>query len=418
MFRSLRAHAGMLVVGALLVGLPVVGLASPAGALSSGCTAFNGSALEHSAAAFGFSFDAGDVVTVTAASPTVLGPPTEVVITEGGVTVASTPFPGTVSYTFPAATSSEVAVSVDAGDAILTFSCSHPSVPGAPTITSVFAGPSPDPAPVTVGIAFTPPSSEGGSPITGYTATCVSTDGYPTESASGPASPIYVSELAYNGAYQCSVAATNASGTGPASAPFSVGLGGQGLCTGATLTAPTMLSSAPGDGSAVVSWAPSQSTPPGCVSGYEVTPSVGGVAQPSVLIDGPGTTTVISGLTNGQAYTFTVAAENGATVGPQSVKTGPITIGTPAAATSVQVSHVVKNAVKVAFTAPHDNGAPITKYTAKCQSYNGATKSTSSKSGPLTVAGLTPDKTYACTVTATNSRGSGARSAWSAAIKA
>ena len=109
-------------------------------------------------------------------------------------------------------------------------------VPGAPTVTEVFAGPAPDPAPTSVEVAFTP-GSTGGNPITSYTATCVGLNesptgppAGPTGSASGPGSPILISGLALQGAYQCTVTATNAFGTGPASAPFFVFLGGTGNC--------------------------------------------------------------------------------------------------------------------------------------------------------------------------------------------
>ena len=68
-------------------------------------------------------------------------------------------------------------------------------------------------------------------------------------------SPIFVGGLP-GGSYQCTVAATNASGTGPASAPVGADIGGHGACDAPTLTAPTRLSSAPGNASAVVSWSP------------------------------------------------------------------------------------------------------------------------------------------------------------------
>jgi hypothetical protein len=192
-----------------------------------------------------------------------------------------------------------------------------------------------------------------------------------------------------------------------------------GDCHGAALTAPTHLSSAPGDRSAVVSWFPTQNPPPsGCVAGYVVTPSLNGVAQPPVLIPGGGSTTVLNGLTNGGVYTFRVASEDGTLIGPQSTPTAKITVGTPTAATALKVTHVAKRAVRAAFKAARGNGAPITRYTATCQSSDGgATKSTTGKSGPLTVSGLTAGKTYTCTVTATNSRGTGA-SARSGPIKA
>jgi len=183
-----------------------------------------------------------------------------------------------------------------------------------------------------------------------------------------------------------------------------------GDCHGPALTAPTHPSSAPGDRSAVLSWFPTQNPPPsGCVAGYVVTPSLNGVAQPPDLLPGGGSTTVLKGLTNGGVYTFTVASEDGTVIGPQSTPTAKITVGTPTAATALKLTHVAKRAIRVAFKAARGNGASITKYTATCQSSDGgATKSTSGKSGPLTVTGVTPGKTYTCRVTATNSRGTGA----------
>jgi hypothetical protein len=65
-------------------------------------------------------------------------------------------------------------------------------------------------------VAFSPPASNGGLPITFYTVTCGAI------SATGPASPITVNGLVNGTAYGCTVTATNALGTGPASAAASV----------------------------------------------------------------------------------------------------------------------------------------------------------------------------------------------------
>jgi len=93
-----------------------------------------------------------------------------------------------------------------------------------PFIGGIFGAPS---APIIVSatpgngqatIAFTPPLSNGGSPITGYTATC----NPGAFSISGPASPLVVTGLANGTTYACSVSATNANGTGPASDTLNV----------------------------------------------------------------------------------------------------------------------------------------------------------------------------------------------------
>jgi hypothetical protein len=186
-----------------------------------------------------------------------------------------------------------------------------------------------------------------------------------------------------------------------------------------SLTAPVALSTQPGDRSATVSWAPSNSTPAGCVAGSVVTPLIGGVAQSAVLIPGPGTTTVVSGLTNGQSYTFTVAAEDSQAVGEPSQPIGPITVGAPAAVGAVKASRVSRGTVKITFGTPSGNGAPVTRYAAVCASTNGGvTRTTVGSRSPLVAKVLTPGKTYRCTVRATNSRGTGPASSPSASTRA
>ena len=287
------------------------------------------------------------------------------------------------------------------------------SVPGPPVIGVAVAG--------GVGsaiVSFTAPASDGGSPILSYTATCFSLDGEPTMSASGGGSPITVGGLVAATPYQCSVTATNVIGTGPPSGLSGVfGLPGGQHCT-TVPSAPLTLTQAPGNGSAVVSWAPPL-TGASCIAGYVVTPYLGSVAELAVLIPGHGTTTVVSGLVNGLTYTFTVTAENGLVEGPPSVMSGAVTVGAPAATTVAHIARVAKGALRISFGAPRNNGSPITKYTATCTSGNGGvTKSKSARTGPVTVSGLTPGKSYTCTVNATNARGTGPASHPSTTIRA
>jgi hypothetical protein len=316
------------------------------------------------------------------------------------------------------------AIPADAGRGFLidNVSLATGDVPNPPVISSVFDGTGSSVSPTAVGVQFTvPPSPPGGQPITSETATCAGVSesplgppAGPTGSATGLGSPIFIGGLATQGLYQCTVTATNMFGSS-SSTPFFVFVGGTGECTELP-TAPGSLSTAPGNASATVSWAPASGT---CVAGYVVTPYVGGVAQPSTLVNGHGTTTVVKGLTNGVSYTFTVAAENGSAVGPASSMTGPVTAGAPAAVTSLHVTRVAKGSLKVAFGTPANNGSPITGYAAVCSSTNhGVPKGKSGKSGPLTVTGLSAGKTYTCTVKATNKRGTSPASHASAAIKA
>ncbi len=88
-------------------------------------------------------------------------------------------------------------------------SAPSPTVPGAPGGVTATAGN----AQATV--SFTPPASDGGSPITSYTVTSNPSN----ITATGPSSPITVTGLTNGTTYTFTVTATNAVGTGPASAP-------------------------------------------------------------------------------------------------------------------------------------------------------------------------------------------------------
>ena len=58
------------------------------------------------------------------------------------------------------------------------------TAPGAPTVTGS------TPSSGAVSVAFSPPADNGGSPVTGYSASCVSTDGGVAKSKNGAASPL------------------------------------------------------------------------------------------------------------------------------------------------------------------------------------------------------------------------------------
>ena len=76
------------------------------------------------------------------------------------------------------------------------------TAPGAPT------GLIATPGPLSASIAFAAPASNGGSPITGYSANCT-----PTASANAGSSPINLSMLTNGVTYTCTVSATNAIGS-------------------------------------------------------------------------------------------------------------------------------------------------------------------------------------------------------------
>jgi Fibronectin type III domain len=89
-----------------------------------------------------------------------------------------------------------------------------PHAPDVPSITNVSA------SATSVTVSFTAPTSNGGSPITGYQATCSSSNGGTTRtSAFGLTSPLTVSGLTIGKAYTCTVRARNALGLSLSSSP-------------------------------------------------------------------------------------------------------------------------------------------------------------------------------------------------------
>jgi len=196
---------------------------------------------------------------------------------------------------------------------------SPPAAPGAVTATA---------ASQSAAVSWSAPAS-GGSPITSYTVTpYVGATAQPATTVTGspPATTATIGGLANGTTYTFTVAATNAIGTGPASAPSSPVTPAAPVPPGA----PGGVTATAGNQSATVRWtAPASGGSP--ITLYTVTPYLAGTAQPATAISGspPATTATITGLTNGAAYTFTVTATSAAGTGPPSAASAPVT---PAAA--------------------------------------------------------------------------------------
>jgi hypothetical protein len=288
------------------------------------------------------------------------------------------------------------------------------NVPGAPTaVSAVTGGASATTGPLSV--SFTAPASNGGSAITGYTATCSSSNGGAVRSASGSASPITVAGATTGKSYTCAVTATNAIGTGASStssAAVIVGAPGappkvkavSGSTGGATGTLSVTFGAAATNGAAVTSYAAT------CVS------SNGGVTSTKT---GAGSPLVVPGVTTAKSYTCTVKATNSRGAGPSSAATPAVVVGSPAAPTGVSAVKIASGQLRVTFTAGANNGAVVSSFTATCVSSNGGvTRTKTGTASPLTVITLTAGKAYTCTVNATNSRGAGLASAPSATVNA
>ncbi len=187
--------------------------------------------------------------------------------------------------------------------------------------------------------------------------------------------------------------------------------------------APTGVSATGGEGSATVTWtAPSPGTSP--ITSYTVTPYIGSTAQSSTVVNGspPATSATITGLKNGTTYTFTVTATNAVGSGPASEKSNAVTPSAPTApaAPAAPTATPGNASATVTWSAPANNGSPITSYTVT--PYLGSTAEPATKisgSPPATsatITGLTNGATYTFTVTATNAIGSGPPSPASNAV--
>ncbi|MHB1775904.1 MAG: fibronectin type III domain-containing protein [Acidimicrobiales bacterium] len=277
------------------------------------------------------------------------------------------------------------------------------TAPGAPTIGTATAGNG------QATVTWTAPSNDGGSPITGYTVT--SSPGAITATASGSATSATVTGLTNGTSYTFTVTATNAVGTGPASAASNAVTPAPPTAPGA----PTIGTATAGDGQATVTWTAPSSDGGSPITGYTVTSSPGSITASA---SGSATSATVTGLTNGTSYTFTVTATNAVGTGPASAASNAVTPAPPTApgAPTIGTATAGDGQATVTWTAPSsDGGSPITGYTVT-SSPGSITASASGSATSATVTGLTNGTSYTFTVTATNAVGTGPASAASNAV--
>jgi hypothetical protein len=108
-----------------------------------------------------------------------------------------------------------------------------------------------------------------------------------------------------------------------------------GPATAAVPGPPTSVTARAGDQLAEITWtAPSPDDP--TITGYVVTAAP--ADTPPVTVDPTARTATVTGLTNGTAYTFTVAATNPDGTSPPSDPSAPVTPGPPAATTTLTLA--------------------------------------------------------------------------------
>ena len=93
--------------------------------------------------------------------------------------------------------------------------------------------------------------------------------------------------------------------------------------------APTGVTATAGNSQATLTWTAPVSNGGSAITGYVITPYIGASAQTVVNTTGTGTSKVASGLANGTAYTFKVAAKNAVGTGAPSTASPAVTPAAP-----------------------------------------------------------------------------------------
>ena len=220
-------------------------------------------------------------------------------------------------------------------------------------------------------------------------------------STTGTGTSCTIAPLTNGTPYSISVYATNDAGGGEVSTSST-------LITPRTLAgAPTNISISPGDKQLGVSWRAPSSNGGSAVTSYTVTAQPGSVTCTAIA---PSTTCNLLGLSNGSVYSVTVVATNpaGDSVASTTVTGSPVTIpGKP----TISATEPGSNSVLVRWRAPSaTGGASVTSYTVVA-SPGGNSCTTTGAVLFCTVTGLDNGTTYAFTVTATNTAGTGSASA-------
>ena len=180
--------------------------------------------------------------------------------------------------------------------------------------------------------------------------------------------------------------------------------------------APTNLSGTPEVASVALTWTAPTDNGGSAITSYEITYTSGGTPT-SIATGSTATSYTVPNLTNGTAYTFTVAATNVLGTGNVSNTAGPmtpeLTPRVPIAPTNLSGTPG-STSVALMWTAPSDNGgSPITSYEVKVYE-NGILQvvfTTSNANTSYTVTGLNTGTAYTFTVAATNAIGTGPASA-------
>jgi titin len=282
--------------------------------------------------------------------------------------------------------------------------------PGAPKNLAATAGDA------RAALTWAAPDDDGGAPITGYTVQYrpQGATAYQTATATGTSTT--VTGLTNGTTYEFQVAATNSAGTGPWSNVATAKPEAEIVVT--VPGAAQDLQATAGDTTVALTWSAPANNGNAAITGYTVqyrAQDTDAWSEKEVT----GTSTTVTGLTNGVTYEFRVAAENSAGLGAWSdtVTATPeaeIVETVPGAPTGLQAT-AGDAQVALSWTAPADTGnSPITSYTVRYKATDATdwtTRDVTARSRDAatstTVTGLTNGTTYEFQVAAVNAIGAG-----------
>jgi uncharacterized repeat protein (TIGR02543 family) len=279
------------------------------------------------------------------------------------------------------------------------------SAPAAPTISTVVA--------TDAGATITVAAGVGGGTPSSYTVTAKDGSGNSVGTCTiiSPAVTCSVSPLVNGSPYTFTISASNSTGT-------TTGATSSVIKPAGAPDAPSTVIAVIGNGSASVSFTAPTSNGGAEITSYTVTAkdSSGNTAG-SCQVNAPALTCVVSGLTNGTAYTFEATANNGVLVSNPSTPSLAVTPATiPDSPTSVSATSTASGTATVTFTAPSSTGgSAITGYVIT-SSPSGATCTVGADATTYTCAGLTDGTSYIFAVQATNTAGSSLSPALSSSV--
>ena len=275
---------------------------------------------------------------------------------------------------------------VGPGTASVQTSAMPVTVPDAPTIGTA------TPGNAQASVTFTPPVFDGGSAVNSYTVK--STPGNFTGVGAG--SPIIVAGLTNGTSYTFTVTATNAVGEGASSTASNA------VIPVTVPNAPTGVIATPGNRQASITFTLPTSDGGTPITNYTVTSDPGGYASTSNALP-----IIVTGLTNGTAYTFTVTATNAVGTSSASAPSNSVTLSTEPGAPVNLAAVVLGSSISLSWAAPASNGgSTISDYIIEYQLTTGGTWSVFSDAvstqTTATIIGLSNGTSYDFRVRAVN----------------